>query len=68
MDGVMKTEREYFQPLASAFIRGKLQLCDERKTRPALFEKALEELSEEEHLALVELGLTYGLPLHRFKQ
>jgi AAA domain len=64
----MKTEREYFQPLASAFIRGKLQQSHERKTCPALFEKALEELSEEEQLALVELGHTYELPLHRFKK
>lgn len=64
----MKTEREYFQPLASAFVRGKLQQSYERKTCPALFEKALEELSEDEQLALVALGHTYELPLHRFKK
>lgn len=64
----MKTAQEYFQPLAAAFIRGKLQQCDERKTRPELFEKTLEELSEEEQQALMEFGLTYELPLHRFKK
>lgn len=64
----MNTEREYFQPLASAFIRGRLQHCTERRTHPALFEKALGELSEEEWQALVELGQCYELPLHRFKK
>jgi len=64
----MNTEREYFQPLASAFIRGRLQQCVERRTHPALFEKALGELSEDEWQVLIELGQSYELPLHRFKK
>lgn len=63
----MKTEQEYFQPLASAFIRGRLHQCAERRMHPELFELALEELTEDDRQALVELGRHYELPLHRFK-
>jgi ubiquinone/menaquinone biosynthesis C-methylase UbiE len=60
-------EQKYFQPVAAAFIRGKLRHSPERLTHSALFEKDLAALTDEELQALVDLGQSYDLPLHRFK-
>lgn len=63
----MNTNQSYFQPVASAFIRGKLQQSPVRTARPDLFEKELIELADTDQQTLIDLGRQYELPLHRFK-
>ncbi len=62
----MNTEREYYQPAAVAYVRGRLKNTQGNKY-PGLFAAALEDLSEGEIQQLVALGLEHELRLHRFK-
>lgn len=63
----MQIEREYYQPLAAAYIRGKLHAVVGQE-HPELFEAELAELSEDELAQLVTLAQTHELRLHRFKR
>jgi ubiquinone/menaquinone biosynthesis C-methylase UbiE len=67
----MDTQPQYFAALAAAFVRGKAgqpQYAGMREANPALFVKALEELSDDELHALIQLGRAYELRVHRFKR
>jgi ubiquinone/menaquinone biosynthesis C-methylase UbiE len=63
----MQTEREYYQLLAAAYVRGKLQ-TRAGETQPRLFEPELADLGDEELTQLVALANAYELHLHRFKR
>jgi 2-polyprenyl-3-methyl-5-hydroxy-6-metoxy-1,4-benzoquinol methylase len=63
----MQTQREYYQPLAAAYIRGKLY-AQEGRMHPELFEPALDELNDDEMTQLVALAQNHELRLHRFKR
>jgi ubiquinone/menaquinone biosynthesis C-methylase UbiE len=63
----MLTQREYYQPLAAAYVRGKLHTIAGRE-HPELFEPELEALSDDELTRLVELAQAHELRLHRFKR
>src|SRR5258708_71775 len=63
----MNTEREYYQPVAAAYVRGKLKDTEGSKY-PELFTPDLTDLLEDEIQQLVALGLEYELRLHRFKR
>ncbi len=63
----MQIQREYYQPLAAAYIRGKLHTIAGRE-HPELFESALDQLTDNEIAHLVELAQTHELRLHRFKR
>lgn len=63
----MQSEREYYQPLAAAYIRGKLQTIAGNE-HPELFEPALDELGDNEIAQLIALAQTHELRLHRFKR
>jgi 2-polyprenyl-3-methyl-5-hydroxy-6-metoxy-1,4-benzoquinol methylase len=63
----MQREREYYQPLAAAYIRGKLAAVA-GELYPELFQPALAALSSEEKERLVELAREYELRIHRFKR
>ncbi len=62
----MPTQREYYQPLAAAYIRGKLHAIASGEY-PELFEPELEALSDDELARLVKLAQMHELRLHRFK-
>ncbi len=63
----MSTQREYYQPLAAAYIRSKLYPMAGSKY-PGLFEAELEALSDDELAQLVELAQAHEVRLHRFKR
>src|SRR5579859_7267155 len=63
----MQIQREYYQPLAAAYIRGKLHTLAGRE-HPELFEPELDELNDEELGQLVTLAQNHELRLHRFKR
>ncbi|HEY0757266.1 MAG TPA: class I SAM-dependent methyltransferase [Ktedonobacteraceae bacterium] len=63
----MQTAREYYQPLAAAYIRGKLHTVASSEY-PELFTPALEALSDDEIARLVALAQAHELRLHRFKR
>ncbi len=63
----MQTQCDYYQPLAAAYIRGKLHAIAGGEY-PELFEPELEALSNNELAQLVELAQTRELRLHRFKR
>jgi 2-polyprenyl-3-methyl-5-hydroxy-6-metoxy-1,4-benzoquinol methylase len=58
----------YYEKLAAAFVRGKLQNNPVRELHPMLFSPALEELSTDELHALLLLASQQALRLHRFKR
>ena len=62
----MQNEREYYQPLAAAYIRGKLSAVAGQRY-PELFQPELEALSAGERARLVELAHEHELRIHRFK-
>ena len=64
----MKTQQEYFAVLAAAFVRGKLASDPRYQTPTSLFSKPLDELSNDELQALLQLGSDHELRLHRFKR
>jgi ubiquinone/menaquinone biosynthesis C-methylase UbiE len=64
----MHTDKEYFDTLAAAYVRGKLQQSHTHETYQTLFVQPLEELSKGELQALLQLGFDNGLRLHRFKR
>jgi ubiquinone/menaquinone biosynthesis C-methylase UbiE len=63
----MSTQREYYQPLAAAYVRSKLYTMAGGEY-PGLFGAELEALSDEELAQLVELAQAHELRLHRFKR
>lgn len=63
----MSTQREYYQPLAAAYVRNKLYTMAGGE-HPELFEAELEALSDDELAQLVELAQAHELRLHRFKR
>lgn len=63
----MQNEREYYQPLTAAYIRGKLRTIAGHEY-PELFESALDELDDTAIAQLVRLARTHELRLHRFKR
>lgn len=63
----MDIQRDYYQPQAAAYVRGRLQ-ANLGTTYPWLFEPDLVELSEDDLQQLVELGEQQELRLHRFKR
>jgi ubiquinone/menaquinone biosynthesis C-methylase UbiE len=63
----MQTQREYYQPLAAAYIRGKLHTIAGGKY-PELFGSELEALSDDAIARLVALAREHELRLHRFKR
>src|SRR4051812_36148428 len=63
----MQIEREYYQPLAAAYIRGKLRAIASQEY-PEQFEPAPGELSDTAIAQLVRLARTHELRLHRFKR
>ena len=64
----MSAEGRYFQRLAAAYARGKLDGTPARAAHETLFSAPLETLPHDEAEALVQLGLDAGLRLHRFKR
>ena len=62
----MSIERSYFEVLAAAYIRSKLQTAS--STYPRLFTRDLEELSDEERHQLIRLAGEQELRIHRFKR
>jgi ubiquinone/menaquinone biosynthesis C-methylase UbiE len=64
----MSTQPEAFLTLAAAFVRGKLASTATREAYPELFTQPLDDLSEHEKLALIQLGRKHALRLHRFKR
>ncbi|HEX7735368.1 MAG TPA: class I SAM-dependent methyltransferase [Ktedonobacteraceae bacterium] len=63
----MQIEREYYQPLAAAYIRGKLHEVAGQE-HPELFETELAELGEDGIAQLLALAQAHELRLHRFKR
>jgi ubiquinone/menaquinone biosynthesis C-methylase UbiE len=63
----MPTQREYYQPLAAAYIRGKLHAIASGEYSE-LFEPELEALNDDELARLVKLAQMHELRLHRFKR
>ncbi len=64
----MSHQPDYFTRLAAAYVRGRLQPEPVAASHGELFARSLDELSEEERAALIELGVEHGLRLHRFKR
>ena len=63
----MNIQREYYQPLAAAYIRGKLPR-EVYKEYPGLFTSKLDELNDTELEQLVGLAEAHALRIHRFKR
>ena len=63
----MQIQREYYQPLAAAYIRGKLHALAASE-HPELFEPELDELNDDKLAQLVALAQSHELRLHRFKR
>jgi hypothetical protein len=63
----MNTQREYYQLLATAYVRGKLK-DSENTTHPELFVSELDDLSENEIQQLFTLAQKHELRLHRFNR
>lgn len=63
----MQMQREYYQPSAAAYIRGKLSRVANRE-QLGLFTRELETLTENEIERLLELARSHELRLHRFKR
>ena len=63
----MDTQREYYQLLAAAYVRGKLTES-ESDTHPELFTSDLRDLAENELQQLFALAQEHELRLHRFKR
>src|SRR5690242_2207875 len=63
----MDTQREYYQFLAAAYVRGKLTES-ESGAHPELFTPALGDLAESELQQLFALARKHELRLHRFKR
>ena len=63
----MYTQRESYQLLAAAYVRGALQNIVEGKY-PELFTPKLEDLSEDAIQQLIALAQAHELRLHRFKR
>lgn len=63
----MDTQREYYQLLAAAYVRGKLTES-ESDTHPELFTPDLRDLAENELQQLFALAQEHELRLHRFKR
>ena len=61
-------DQNYFDRLAAAFVRGKL--CDDpaAEAHVELFARPLDQLTDEELQALIQLGLAHDLRLHKFKR
>src|SRR5690242_18082546 len=64
----MTMERDYFDRLAAAFVRGKLTGEPHFNASPSLFTHPLEDLSATERQALIQIGEQRGLRLHKFKR
>ena len=64
----MTAIKEYYQALAAAYVRGKLADAAVRAAHQPLFAQPLEALSAAEVEQVIQLGLDYGLRLHRFKR
>lgn len=64
----MTLQRDYFDRLAAAFVRGKLSADLPPEALRPLFDRPLDELHEEELHALIQLGEASGLRLHKFKR
>lgn len=62
----MHTQREYYQPSAAAYIRGRLKQSMST-AHPELFTPDLAELAESELQQLLALAQAHELRLHRFK-
>ena len=64
----MNPNQRYYERLAAAFVRGKLQNESIATTNQRWFQLPLEELTSTECEALIQLGLEHELRIHRFKQ
>jgi Methyltransferase domain len=60
--------QSYFERLAAAFVRGKLQGDPAAKAHVELFARPLDQLADHELRALIQLGLAHDLRLHKFKR
>lgn len=58
----------YYSWLAAAFVRGNLMYTSLREQRQLLFAQPLDTLSDEQMEQLIQLGISQGLRLHRFKR
>ena len=63
----MQIQREYYQPLAAAYIRGKLHALAS-SGHPELFKPELDELNDGQIAQLLALAQSHELRLHRFKR
>lgn len=63
----MQIQREYYQPFAAAYVRGKLHALVGHQ-HPELFESELDILRDEELEQLLILAQEHALRLHRFKR
>ncbi|MBA3823275.1 MAG: class I SAM-dependent methyltransferase [Ktedonobacterales bacterium] len=64
----MSGERDYYQRLAAAYVRGALAGSPVAGAHPDLFTPPLDELAASAWTRLVALGEAEGLRLHRFKR
>ncbi|HET8843519.1 MAG TPA: hypothetical protein VFN35_18800, partial [Ktedonobacteraceae bacterium] len=63
----MSIQREYFQRLAAAYVRGKLKNITDIE-HSELFQADLEILNEQELQQIIQVGEEHELRLHRFKR
>ncbi len=64
----MSSVPNYYSRLAAAFVRGKLTHPPLRQEQQPLFAQSLDALSDEQMDELIQLGISQGLRLHRFKR
>ncbi|MEM8530174.1 MAG: class I SAM-dependent methyltransferase [Chloroflexota bacterium] len=64
----MNPNQRYYERLAAAFVRSKLQNEPIATTETHWFNTPLEQLTGAECQALIQLGLEHELRIHRFKQ
>lgn len=58
----------YYSRLAAAFVRGKLIQTPVQDQHQPLFARPLDSLSDEEMDELIQLGISQGLRVHKFKR
>jgi predicted kinase len=61
-------DQSYFEPLAAAFVRGKLADDPAAAAHAELFARPIAHLAADELQALIQLGLTHDLRLQKFKR
>jgi ubiquinone/menaquinone biosynthesis C-methylase UbiE len=64
----MSSAPAYYSRLAAAFVRGKLMHTPLHERHQSLFARPLHSLTDEQAEQLIQLGLSQGLRLHRFKR